>query len=73
MRSRVSESFRESVPVLQEPARIWDLLSEGTLTFDEDHLEQPGSFSISWQCTWGIEYGDVSRSFINWKLEEDDG
>lgn len=67
-----SESFRDSVPVLEEPAQIWTLLSGGTMTFDDDHLEQPGSFVICWDCTWGIEYGDVCRNFVNWKLEEEE-
>ena len=68
----LSEEFRKSVPILDEPAQIWALLSNGAITFDDDHLEQPGSFSICWQCTWGIEYGDVCRAFVNWKLEEED-
>jgi hypothetical protein len=67
----LSEEFRKSVPILEDPAQIWTLLSGGTITLD-DEAEQPGCFSISWECTWGIEYGDVYRTFVNWKLEEEE-
>jgi hypothetical protein len=64
----LSESFRESLPVLEKPDQIWPLLSNGVIALDDE----PGSFSITWYCAWESAYGDLTKSFVNWKLEEDD-
>jgi hypothetical protein len=67
----ISETYRKALPILERPSQIWALLSGGCITLEEGS-EQPGCFSVSWECSWGIEYGDVSRTFVNWKLQEDE-
>lgn len=53
-------------PHLDDPAQIWALLSDGYVMLEEE----PGTFSISWNCTWDDEHGLV-RTFVNWRLQED--
>lgn len=65
----LSEQYRAQMPVLEEPAQIWTLLSNGQITLDD----YPGWFSITWDCTWDPEYADVARNFVDWKLDDDEG
>lgn len=54
-------------PHLAEPAQIWALLSDGCIVLEDE----PGTFSMSWNCAWDEEHG-VARTFANWRLEEEE-
>ena len=56
----------KTLPVLDEPAQIWTLLSDGSIILDE---EKPGLISISWNCTWDMEHG-VSTTFVDWQIDD---
>lgn len=55
----------KALPVLDRPAQIWTLLSEGSITLDEE----PGVFSLHWDCAWDTEQG-VSADFVDWTIDD---
>lgn len=62
-----AKTLQDCVPIVEDSAQIWALLSDGSILLEDE----VGCFTIFWNCAWDDEHG-VSRTFVNWKLEEDE-